>query len=141
MLHEKNCRYMVLMTLVAILTGFLTPAYAFQGGPDKYGYRYIDSMEKTGPRFTWQKIGKDRVQLEGKTKVGDNLTAPYPIGFSFEFYGKKYRSFYISDNGYIVFPEPNTSYRGYAYNGQSVPSTSEPNHMLAPLWGDNSGVA
>lgn len=141
MLHEKICRYTILVIFVAVLSGFLTPAYAFQGGPDKYGYRYIDSLEKTGPRFTWQKFGKDVVQLEGKHAIGDNLTVSYSIGFPFEFYGKKYNYFHISDNGYIVFAGPNTSYKGYTYNGQSVPSTSEPNRMLAPLWGDNNGTA
>jgi len=141
MLFKKNHRNLILLISLAVSLSFLNSAYALQGGPDKYGYRYIDSLEKNGPKFTWQKFGKDVIELPGKTKVGDGLVGPYPIGFSFEFYGKKYGYFYISDNGYIVFNAANTSYKGYSYKGQPVPSTSEPNRMLAPLWGNNNGTA
>ena len=143
MSFKKNHRNLILLISLTISLSFLHSAYAFQGGPDKYGYRYIDSMERTGPKFIWQKFGKDVVQLEGKTAVGDNLTVSYPIGFPFEFYGKKYSSFQISDNGYIIFyvSRPIAASQGFTYNGEKVPSSAYPNGILAPLWGDNSGVA
>ncbi|MCK5682288.1 hypothetical protein KAI46_15925 [bacterium] len=141
MLSVKINRYFVLLVALAVSLSLLTSAYAFQGGPDKYGYYYTDSTERYGPKFYWQKFGEDVVQLEGKTAVGDSLTVSHPIGFPFEFYGKSYSYFHVADNGYIVFAGPNTSYKGYAYYGQAVPSADEPNRMLAPLWGDNDGTA
>lgn len=145
MLPVRNHRYLGFMVfLTMILSLFLlTSAHALQGGPDKYGYRYIDSQDKYGPRFSWQKFGEDMVQLEGKLAVGDSLTAAYPIGFTFEFYGKNYSYFRVADNGYMVFNAsmPPYEYNGFAYNGQSVPSSDYPNRMLAPLWSDNDGTA
>ena len=121
---------------------FAGAAYALQGGPDKFGYRYVDSLDKYGPDFYMMANGEDVVHLDGKSAVPvASLTTAYPIGFPFEFYGKKYNSFYVSGNGYIIFAVPGMSYKSYPYSGEAVPSSDHPNHMLAPLWGHNNPAA
>ena len=128
--------------IVALVMAVIGTAHALQGGPDKFGYRYIDSLDRNGPDFFMMKNGEDVVKLEGRSAVGDSsLTTAYPIGFPFEFYGKKYNHFYVSGNGYIVFPGAGTDYGTYPYRGQAVPSPDPPNRMLAPLWGYNSATA
>ncbi len=144
MLFERMHRYLVLIVAFVVSFSFATSVYALQGGPDKFGYRYIDSQERSGPTYSMQRFGEDIVKLEGKNAIGDDsITVAYPIGFSFEFYGVKYRNFHISDNGYIVFNAsmPQAEMHGFTYNGEPVPSPAYPNRILAPLWGDNAGTA
>ena len=143
MMSRRMHRNFVLVVTLAASLLLVTSAYALTGGPDRYGYRYIDSLERSGPRFTWHEFNEDSVSPDVKKEIGESLSVPFPIGFEFEFYGKKYSRFNISDNGYILFytSRPNEAYKSFAYNGAAVPSAAYPNGMLAPLWGDNDGYA
>ncbi len=136
-------RNVMLFSLIVVLhLSVIGSAQALQGGPDKFGYRYIDSLDRSGPDFFMMSNGEDVVHLDGKSAVPVNsLTTAYPIGFQFEFYGKKYNHFYVSGNGYIVFATPGMSYNSYVYGGEGVPSSGSPNHMLAPFWGYNNPAA
>ena len=133
-----------LLTMVLLLAAMGT-AHALQGGPDKYGYRYIDSLDSKGPRFSMEKLGEDMVgfvNATGKSMVpGSSLTDSRKIGFPFTFYGKEYNYFHLSGNGYIVFAGSGTDYGSYPYKGQPVPSSAPPNRMLAPFWSDNNSTA
>ena len=143
MMSRRMYRNFVLVVALVFSLLLVTSAYALKGGPDKYGYRYIDSLERGGPRFSWHEFSKDSESPDVKKEIGESLSKAYPIGFDFEFYGKKYSKFNISDNGYILFytSRSNEAYKSFAYNGGAVPSSSYPNGMLAPLWGDNDGYA
>ena len=48
----------------------------------------------------------------------DAFAGPFPIGFTFNFYGVNYTNFYISANGYIGFTSPLPS--TYSYNGSQM---------------------
>ncbi len=143
MLSKRMYQNFVLVIALVVSLLLVSSAYALKGGPDKRGYHYIDSLERGGPQFSWHEFGKDKIKLEGKTSIGNGLTSAYPIGFDFEFYGKKYSRFQISDNGYILFyvSRPNAASKGFVYDGENVSSAAYPNGMLAPLWGDNDGTA
>ncbi|MFQ5494973.1 MAG: nidogen-like domain-containing protein, partial [Phycisphaerae bacterium] len=74
-----------------------------------------------------------------KTNVGpnDDLSAgPFPLGFTFEFYGQAYDQFYINNNGNVTFGLPSQSFPQTAGLPLGVP-------MIAPFWSDvdtrNSG--
>jgi hypothetical protein len=71
---------------------------------------------------------------------GDDVEGgPYPIGFSFCFYGTTYTQFYISTNGFIDFPGGQGS---GCCNGVAIPNTNTPNGLVAACWTDlntNSG--
>lgn len=113
-------------------------ASALQGGPDKYGYRYIDSNELKGPKYELLSLDIKGESYTDLTKQLSNTTisTAYPIGFDFEFYGKKYNYFYISGNGYITFTYKG-DYTSYVYEGQKVPSKDNPNTIIAPFWSQN----
>lgn len=63
----------------------------------------------------------------------DAVSAALPIGFSFNFYGNLYSSFYISSNGFIGFSSTMTH---GCCNGVTIPSTGNPDNMIAFAWND-----
>lgn len=63
----------------------------------------------------------------------DELQGPFPIGFSFWFYGNYYQEFYISSNGYITFDA--TGGDGCC-TGQLLPNPFPPNNLIALAWED-----
>jgi len=60
---------------------------------------------------------------------------PFPIGFSFTFFGNTYTDFYISANGLVMFTDPDDLYNTEA----TIPTASMPNNYIAPFW-DNLSI-
>jgi len=94
------------------------------GGPDQFGYTY----DATVP-FEW-------IDTAGGVDVpgGDDwYRGPYPIGFSFRFYGVAYSQFLVDTNGFLQFDQS----RGY-YDipNTTLPNPSKPNCMAAAFWTD-----
>ncbi len=97
----------------------------FTGGPDTYGYSWIDSDTTGGPTYSW--IGSS-----GSTPVtlGDDSNIKVELPFIFRFYENTYDSVYIVSNGYVSFDD-NTSYS----NG-TIPSSGIPNNSIYVFWDD-----
>ncbi len=102
------------------------------GGPDLFGYKWIDSDEPGGPVFNWIDISGTGTPVTG---LGDDdFIGPFPIGFTFSYYGQEYSEFYICSNGFLGFG-PNTS--GYSsLSNSQIPNTFEPNNILPWMWYD-----
>lgn len=67
--------------------------------------------------------------------IEDNSTAEIPIGFNFNFFGNTYTTFHLSENGFIQFgslPENGCC------EGQFLPSTTNPDNLIAAAWMDNN---
>jgi hypothetical protein len=64
------------------------PVTQGNGGPDGFGYRWVDSDDPFGPIFNWTDIsGTGTVAISN----GDDINSgPFPIGFSFSFYGVEF---------------------------------------------------
>jgi len=77
------------------------PAYEHQGagGPDDFGYIFIDNTEPDGPTFNWLDICSTGVRIEPNMHyfMSDQL----PIGFDFEFYGETYNSMWVNSHGSV----------------------------------------
>ena len=76
------------------------------------------------------------IAIPGGTTVvlGDDALSPaQPIGFSFNFWGTNYTNFFISSNGFMTFTagSPNG-----CCSGQTLPSTTAPNNLIAFSWDD-----
>ncbi len=100
------------------------------GGPDAFGYRWIDSDEAGGPTYSWVEISSE----PGATLLDltdDQNAGPFDIGFTFEFYGVDFTQFRICANGWVSFTSTAT-----AYTNSTIPSTGEPNNLLALFWDD-----
>ncbi len=101
------------------------------GGPDLYGYVWIDSDEAGGPTFDWIDISATGTDIVGDLS-DDNYVGPYSIGFDFDFYGNIYSSIYIGSNGIIGFSSVDMSSRFKT----SIPDAATPNNIIAWLWDD-----
>ena len=74
------------------------------GGPDDFGYTWIDSDEPTGPDYYWLDIitvGTEVTWDHGNSD--DGHTEPIPMGMAFSYYGANYDSIVISSNGWVSF--------------------------------------
>jgi subtilisin family serine protease len=107
------------------------PVVEGQGGPDAAGYRWLDSDEPGGPAFDWVDISSVGTAIP--FAADDANLGPYPIGFTFEFYGNYFDSFRACSNGWLSFTSTLT-----AYSNQPLPNagTGVPENLIAPFWDD-----
>jgi hypothetical protein len=108
------------------------PALLGGGGPDAFGYKYLDSdtTASGAPTYNWVSIKGVGTRI---TTLGDdNSAGPFSIGFNFPYYWYKVSSVIVGSNGYITFGDAASN--SSPFNG--VPSTARPNNQLAPLLSD-----
>jgi hypothetical protein len=102
-----------------------TPALDATGGPDAYGYIWIDSNEPGGPIYDWIDITGIGTMVSG---LGDdNWVGPFPTGFPFHFYWYDVTQYYIGSNGYLKFGSPFNMAQPFP---ASIPLTSAPNDFV-----------
>jgi hypothetical protein len=65
------------------------------------------------------------------TLTDDSNVGPFPIGFSFEFYGQSFTQFRICTNGFITFGDASGS-----YTPGTFPNSQSPNGVVAAYWTD-----
>ena len=99
------------------------------GGPDEYGYIWLDSNEINGPIYSWRDIYG--LGTEVTFVHNDTATVLIPIGFDFNFYGIDYNEFRISPNGWIGFGGENTE-----WSNISIPSPDAPRPAILGYWDD-----
>jgi hypothetical protein len=101
------------------------------GGPDGFGYTYVDSDEPGGPVFEWVDLRPTGTLIP--MAGDDSNSGPYPIGFSFPFYGAFFDSFRVCTNGFISFTSSDSAFANTALpnSGGHVPE-----NLLAVLWDD-----
>jgi hypothetical protein len=98
------------------------------GGPDAFGYTWIDSDDANGPVYSWVEING----LGTPAGSGDDANlGPFDLGFDFSYYGQTYDQLRVCTNGWVSFTSTNTG-----YSNQIIPSAAEPNNLLAMLWDD-----
>jgi hypothetical protein len=90
------------------------------GGPDTFGYQWIDNSVTGGPEFNWIDIsqtGTSSITYGVPSFAGDdNFSEPIDLGFEFPFYGFNYSSVHIDINGELLFAD-NSWYDPYPSNG------------------------
>ncbi len=121
------------LLLVLVILSLSSMASALKGGPDKFGYRYVDSHDITGPKYSWEyDVSEEREALVSDLHA-NGLGNKMKIGFPFNFYGVDYNYVYVAGNGYLTFVAGD--WNNHIYSGESVPSSGAPNNIIAPLWG------
>jgi subtilisin family serine protease len=100
------------------------------GGPDLFGYRWVDSDEPNGPAYSWTDISVTGTRLTAISGC-DDCYQSQSLSFSFPFYGTSYTSMYVSSNGYITFGTASSQFSNYP-----LPSTSMPANLVAPFFDD-----
>jgi hypothetical protein len=107
------------------------PVILDHGGPDGYGYYYIDSEDNANnaPEFEWIDISGYGINLN--IVSDDQNVGPLPIGFTFNFYGNDFDSFYVCSNGWASFTSTDSN-----YSNMPIPTPGQPNDLLAVFWDD-----
>lgn len=97
------------------------------GGPDNFGYQWVDSNEPGGPLYNWVDITTVGTAL---TLADDNyVTVNLP--FTFNFYGSDKTWVNICSNGYLTFTSS-----GSDWTNNPIPDSQTPNDFIAPFWDD-----
>jgi len=100
-----------------------------QGGPDEFGYSWIDSEEPGGPDWSWTDISETGILVEG---LGDDeMAGPFELPFTFPFYGQEKNHYFISPNGVISFDDQNIPYAN-----EPIPTNSNYIDFIAWFWDD-----
>jgi hypothetical protein len=102
-----------------------------QGGPDAFGYRWIDSDDPGGPSFEWNDILSVGTQLTGWSPSSDDGNVNVTLPWAFSFYGTSYTSMTVCTNGWISFVSTTTE-----YSNSAIPTTTTPNGAIYGLWDD-----
>jgi len=108
------------------------------GGPDAFGYQWIDSDELQGPVYEWNDIAATGTPVTNWIATGtfgatdEGYSGPYNLGFNFKFYGQVKTQFYLSSNGFISFAPITAN----AFSNASIPTAGVPNEIICPFWDD-----
>ncbi|MCP4633734.1 MAG: T9SS type A sorting domain-containing protein [candidate division Zixibacteria bacterium] len=98
------------------------------GGPDEFGYTWVDSNEPGGPEFSW-------VDIEGRgtplVMSDDDNQGPFDLDFNFSFYGNSFDNIRICSNGWLSFTSTN-----YDYTNYPIPDPNYPTNLIALFWDD-----
>ena len=103
------------------------------GGPDAYGYKWIDSDEPGGPVYNWVEISGIGTVISSWTNGEDDGYTKVAMPFAFPFYGTSYDHLKICTNGWISF---DTASANAAYNNIPLPDVTDPNNAILPFWDD-----
>lgn len=97
------------------------------GGPDAFGYSWMDSNEPGGPSYDWVDISATGTAIAG----ADDAVTLADIGFAFDFYGTEFSEVNISTNGFLTFTGSSSD-----FSNNPIPDPAEPNAIVAPFWDD-----
>lgn len=104
------------------------PVLLGAGGPDAFGYLWIDSREEGGPIYSWTDISETGTEVLSSSNDGSvKLNLP----FRFNFYDVLYSSVTVGSNGYLTFGTSGTD-----YTNDQIPDSKTPNSFIAPYWDD-----
>lgn len=100
-----------------------------QGGPDSFGYSWIDSDEDGGPVYEWNDISESGILVAG---LGDDTSVgPFEMNFVFPFYGQEKNHFWINSNGSIGF-----NHLLLPFANESIPTNNDYTDFIAWFWDD-----
>lgn len=102
-------------------------AGAGAGGPDLFGYIWMDSSEPHGPEFNWIEISA----VGSSLAMSDETIVSVPLPFAFPFYGTAHNQVRVCSNGYLTFGTG-----GSTWTNTPIPNPDGPNSLIAPFWDD-----
>jgi len=113
-----------------------------QGGPDLFGYKWIDSNEPGGPQYVWNDISATGTAATTWLPTGtfdpkdEGYAGPFSFGFNFKFYGEIKTEVYVSSNGPLLFTAPTAN----LFTNAQIPSAAAPNGFISAFWDDLDGT-
>jgi hypothetical protein len=107
------------------------PAIDGSGGPDTYGYIWIDSDELNGPEYHWVDISQIGTEVQWQIDPDEESFGPVDIGFNFPFYGTLYNTLQICSNGYLSFTDTLVQFAN-----RTLPNFDAPATLVSTWWDD-----
>ncbi|MEM0999039.1 MAG: T9SS type A sorting domain-containing protein [Bacteroidota bacterium] len=125
----------LLFALVVLLAAGFQPVQAGQGGPDAYGYTWIDSDEPNGPSFSWVEIRNAPGAVQVTGLADDNAVGPFNFnGWTFRYYWTDISSWKLGSNGWVGM---NTNTGNIAHCFPSLPQAGgSGDNFIAPFMTD-----
>jgi hypothetical protein len=114
------------MTALILLA---SAALAATGGPDSYGYTYIDSSEPDGPVFVWTDISSTGTD----TALDDDGEYTLTLPFAFYFYGGAFTEVTVGDGAVVLGGGSRIDNRNQCIPGNNSDGDDA---MILPLWDD-----
>ncbi len=111
------------------------------GGPDLFGYEWIDSNDPEGPAYEWNDIATtgtlvtNWVPTSSYPAVDEGKAGPFNLGFIYKYYGIEYSNVWFCSNGFISFIDITDA----AMSNGTIPSSNIPNNFIAGIWDDLDG--
>jgi len=99
------------------------------GGPDNFGYTYLDSNSLIGPAYDWIEISA--TGTETLPSSDDSWVGNINLQFFFNYYGTDYSQLAIGNNG-LLFSGTGTS----QYVNQPITQTPSIHGLIASFWDD-----
>lgn len=129
--------------LLSVLACFalLAPALSLRaatGGPDTYGYTWIDSNEPAGPVYNWIEIATPAGgsgTYRSAINCDDCHEANIPLGFNFPYYGTNFGAVSIGSNGVVYFENVYLGLSNSCMPGTPSYTMTQYN-FIAHLWDD-----
>jgi uncharacterized repeat protein (TIGR01451 family) len=113
----------------AILYATQGPYNGRSGGPDSFGYKFIDSYAPVGPTYEWIEISGTGTEILPDSD--DQWVTNVNIGFFFNFYGTDYSQVAIGNNG-LLFSGEGT----WQYINDPITQSPRIHGFIAPYWDD-----
>ncbi len=109
---------------------------ADSGGPDPFGYTFVDSRQPSGLAFDWIEIappaGGSGTPVD-LSDLDDGYAFPITIPFPFPFYGVDHTELAVGSNGTVYFED---AYLGLENVPIPGPNTYEVDTFIAHFWDD-----
>jgi len=90
---------------------------------------YVGPQEISSIPYDWEEIAG--IGSNTGITLDDQNLGPFPIGFTFTYYGNAYTQIRICSNGFASFTSTSS-----AYINTAIPNTAAPNNAIYPLWDD-----
>lgn len=119
----------IVVSMLSVIFVVPGPALAGGGGPDPFGYTWVD----TSPVVGGCSYGFIDIAATG-TPIGtgdDAVFSNIPIGFNFTYYGSAYTAVNVSTNGYLAF---NTT--GSSFSNTCPQPVTLNDLQISPFWDD-----
>ncbi|MCL4305798.1 carboxypeptidase regulatory-like domain-containing protein [bacterium] len=101
------------------------------GGPDGYGYYYVDNQSGDTASYNWLELRGDPLATWVNFSSADDASEYVPLAFPFPFYGILYYGVYVSTNGFLTFED-----NRFASANQCLPTAALGGPAICAFWDD-----